>query len=106
MIPVHFDRLNAQLLGNSAQANMLLVWPLTTTGRGSWHSYVLDVADIRRLRHMIRLLEKAVVEIVFLKKLAPPDTDPYAPAQTDLIEEACFIDQQLDLLEYAAEKSE
>lgn len=67
-------------------------------------SYVLDVADIRRLRHMVRLLEKAVVEIVLLKKLAPPETDPYAPAQSDLIEEADFIGKQLDLLEYAAER--
>lgn len=73
-------------------------------GKRIKNSYVLDVADIRRLRHMIRLLEKAVVEIVLLKKLAPPDTDPYAPAQTDLIEEAYLINQQLDLLEYAAEK--
>ena len=73
-------------------------------GKNIKNSYVLDIGDIRRLRHMIRLLEKAVVEIVLLKKLDPPATDPFAPAQTDLIEEAYFIDQQLDLLEYAAEK--
>lgn len=74
-------------------------------GKRIKNSYVLDAADIRRLRRMIRLLEKAVVEIVLLKRLVPPDTDPYAPAQTDLIEEASFIEHQLDLLEYAAEKS-
>ena len=67
-------------------------------------TYVLDINDIRRLRHMLKLLEKAVIEIVLLKKLEPPLTDPFAPAQTDLIEETHFIDQQLDLLEYDAEK--
>lgn len=69
------------------------------------NTFCLDISDVRRLRHMIRLLEKAVVEIVLLKKLQPPTTDPYAPAQTDLIEETHFIEQQLDLLEYAAKQN-
>jgi len=69
-------------------------------------TYVLDINDIRRLRHMIKLLEKAVVEIVLLKKLEAQPTNPFAPAQTDLIEETHFIEQQLDLLEYAAEKAD
>jgi len=69
-------------------------------------TYVLDINDIRRLRHMLKLLEKAVVEIVLLKKLEAPPTNPFAPAQTDLIEETHFIEQQLDLLEYAAEKAD
>jgi hypothetical protein len=73
-------------------------------GRHVKSQYVLDIHDIRRLRHMIRLLEKAIVEIVLLKKLTPPAIDPFAPAQTDLIEETHFIEQQLDLLEYAAEQ--
>ena len=64
-------------------------------------SYLLENQDIRRIRKMIRLLEKAIVEIVELKKLVAPKTDPFAPGQTDLIEETHFIEQQLNL--FAAE---
>ena len=60
-------------------------------------SYLLENQDIRRIRKMIRLLEKAIVEIVELKKLVAPKIDPFAPGQTDLIEETHFIEQQLDL---------
>ncbi len=67
--------------------------------------YLLDARDLKRLRHMARLLERAITEIVELKKLVPPSTDPFAPAQSDLIEEAHFVEQQLDLLEYAQEQT-
>lgn len=59
-------------------------------------SYLMENQDIRRIRKMVRLLEKAIVEIIELKKLVAPKTDPFAPAQTDLIEETHFIEQQLD----------
>lgn len=64
-------------------------------------SYLLENRDIRRIRKMVRILENAIIEIVELKKLVAPKTDPFAPAQTDLIEEAYFIERQLDL--FAAE---
>ncbi len=60
-------------------------------------SYHLNSRDIRRLRHMVRLVEKAVVEIVKLKEFIPPETYPFAPAQTDVIEETYFVEQQLKL---------
>jgi hypothetical protein len=60
-------------------------------------SYHLDSRDIKRLRHMVRLVEKAVVEIVKLKEFIPPETYPFAPAQTDVIEETHFVEQQLNL---------
>lgn len=68
------------------------------------NTYLLDTRDIRRIRHMAQLLEKAVVEIIALKQLKIPETNPFAPMQTDLIEETHFIEQQLDLLEYAADR--
>ncbi len=60
-------------------------------------SYHLNNRDIRRLRHMVRLVERAIVEIVKLKEFIPPETYPFAPAQTDVIEESFFVEQQLNL---------
>jgi hypothetical protein len=68
-------------------------------------SYLLENSDIQRIRKMVRLIEKAVAEIIILKELRVPETDPFAPAQSDLIEESHFVEQQLDLLKYLEDHS-
>ena len=65
--------------------------------------YLLDKQDIKRIREMVDLLEKAVQEIIELKQITTVKTDPYAAAQSDLIEEESFIEQQLDFFNHPLE---
>ena len=69
-------------------------------------NYLIEPSDIKRIRKMIRLIEKAVVEIILLKELRPPETNNFAPAQTDVIEESYFVERQLELFQYAKNDSE
>lgn len=56
--------------------------------------YLVDTRDLKRIRHMARLLKRAVVEIIELKKLIPPSTEPHTAPTT----------ARLNLLEITAGK--
>ncbi len=68
--------------------------------------YLLEKEDFRKIRKMLRLVEKAIVEIIKLKEIKKPNLDPFPPAQTDVIEETWFVEQQLSLFNKIQENSD
>ena len=59
--------------------------------------YLLSPADLKRMRKLVRLLDRALAELVVQKRITTFDDDrrSYPPCESDLIEEASFIDYQL-----------
>ena len=69
--------------------------------------YLLNGKDVRKIKRMVRLLDKALAEIVQLKALRDPDEPfPHPPAQSDLIEESWFVEQQLSLIEHIPSRTD
>ncbi len=61
--------------------------------------YLMTPADIKRLRKLVRVLEKAIAELVELKRITTFDDQRnyHPPFESDLIEEQSFIEYQLEL---------
>lgn len=64
--------------------------------------YLLTHADLKKMRKFVRLLESAVVEIAELKRVTTFESDrreSFPPAESDLIEERSFINNQFELFD-------
>lgn len=62
--------------------------------------YLLTNADIRKVRKFTRLLERAIIEIIELKKVRTIDDvarNYYPPGESDFTEEKSFLEYQLKL---------
>jgi hypothetical protein len=59
--------------------------------------FLLTQTDIKRMRKLVHHLERALSELIELKRVTTFDQaiDPYPPHESDLIEEASFVSQQL-----------
>lgn len=59
--------------------------------------YLLTPADLKRMRKLVRILDRALAELVELKRITTFDDQrpSYPPHESDLAEEASFIEQQL-----------
>lgn len=60
--------------------------------------YLLTPADIRKIRQLAGTFEKALIELTRLRRITTLDDDRehHPPFASDLIEEASFIEYQLD----------
>ncbi len=60
--------------------------------------YLLTPKDIRKIRSLVKILEKAIVELAELKRITTFDDDRrfYTPHESDLIEEQYFLEKQLE----------
>ena len=60
--------------------------------------YLLTPADLKKMRRLIRHLDKALAELCELKRVVTFDQrpNPYPPHESDFIEEASFIEHQLN----------
>lgn len=52
--------------------------------------YLINTDDLKRLRKMIKILDRAIMEIIQIKQLKTEIADNYGPAQSDLVEEEGF----------------
>jgi hypothetical protein len=62
--------------------------------------YLLNQADLKKMRKLTRLLACAIIELIELKKVTTPGDvgrEYYPPAESDLIEERSFLEYQLKL---------
>jgi len=59
--------------------------------------YLLTPSDLKRLRRLVRHLDKALAELIELKRITTFDADreSFPPHESDLIEETSFIEHQL-----------
>ncbi len=59
--------------------------------------FLLTPLDIRRMQKLVRHLESAIAEIIELKRITTFDDQRrhYSPAESDLIEEVSFFEQQI-----------
>lgn len=63
--------------------------------------YILSNTDIKKLKQLTRILEKALVELIELRRVTNFDDNVrnyYPPAESDLIEERSFLEYQLNLI--------
>lgn len=59
--------------------------------------YLLTPADLKRMRRLVRTLDRALIELIELKRVTTFDDERPScpPHESDLIEEASFIEHQL-----------
>jgi hypothetical protein len=59
--------------------------------------FLLTPADLKRMRKLIRHLDRALRELVELKRITTFDDlrESFPPHESDLIEESSFIEHQL-----------
>jgi hypothetical protein len=60
--------------------------------------YLLTPKDLRKIRNLVRILEKAITEIAELNRITTFDDQrrSYQPHESDLIEEQYFLEKQLE----------
>jgi hypothetical protein len=60
--------------------------------------YLLTPDDLKRIRKLVRHLDRALRELVELKRITTFDDlrESFPPHESDLIEEASFIEHQLE----------
>jgi hypothetical protein len=60
--------------------------------------HLLAQEDIRKIKKLVRILEKALVELVELKRVTTFDDERnhYTPHASDLIEEQSYLEYQLE----------
>ena len=61
--------------------------------------YLIDNKDLRRIKQMIKLVDRAIIEIIAIKELKTEKPDTLGSGQSDLIEEEWFARQQMNLFE-------
>jgi hypothetical protein len=60
--------------------------------------FLLTPADIKRMRKLVRHLDRALCELVEIKRVTTFDDQRrhYSPGECDLIEESAFVEYQLE----------
>lgn len=60
--------------------------------------FLLTPADIKRIRKLVRHLDRALSELIELKRITTFDDqrELYPPHESDLLEELSFIERQLE----------